>query len=321
MARKYPNNYLHYPKNIFPPRKVTVGGKEWTLYAASFRNLYNLYDYLKSDPEVNGIVFRNLQSEENPESQSGKPYKEALEDLIKPGDKKYSEFLRLDKSISGATKGNSRSYETVMSVQGGYLNVPAYIAGDPLCYESIEPIKKSKFIKMNVLISYNGLTQPSQVTNRAIIIANLIKALESYGYSVDLNAFELSTVFNEIECITVNIKNHGEAMKMTDLYKVLCNIEFFRRLLFRVIETLDVKECWSQGYGHKCSKEFTKEFFNMGENDLYLDQPSKMGIRGYSLADDFESVVDYLNLRDKIDVEKAKEDFRNEDLKLKRSMK
>lgn len=322
MARNndLPKNYERYPKNIFPPREVEVSGKKWTLYAASFQNLYNLYDYLKSNPQTNDNIFRILQSEENPVSQSGKPYKEALEDLIKQDDTKYKEFLKLEGSINGAIKAETKIYQTVMSVQGGYLNVPAYVAGDPLCYERVERIKKPRFIKMHVLISYNGLTKPSQVLNRAIIIANIIKALESAGYSVDLNAFELSTLNNEIECTTVNIKKHGESMKMTDLYKVLCHIEFFRRLLFRVIETLDVKECWNQGYGRKCSKEFTEEFFHMGPNDIYFDQPSKMGIRGYDLAEDFESTIDYLNLRDKIDVNKAKEDFRKEALKLNRSI-
>ena len=316
-VKKLPNNYLKYPNNIFPPREVTVGGKKWTLYSANFQNLYSLYDYLKSDPDTNDSIFSILQSEENPESQSGKPYKEALEDLIKHDDTQYEEFLKIEGSINGAIKAESKSYQTVMSVQGGYLNVPAYVAGDPLCYERVERIKKPRFIKMHVLISYNGLTKPSQVINRAIIIANIIKALESAGYSVDLNAFELSQLYNELECTRINIKKHGESMRMTDLYKVLCHIEFFRRLIFRVIETLDVKECWNQGYGRKCSKEFTEEFFHMGKDDIYFDQPSKMGIRGYDLAEDFESTIEYLNLQDKINIEKAKEDFRKEAVKLK----
>ncbi len=315
--KKLPNNHLKYPRNIFPPEEVIVDGKKWTLYRANFQNLYSLYDYLKSNPETNDVIFKTLQSEENPVAQSGKPYNEALEDLLKQDDTEYREFIKLEGSINGAIKAETSKYQTVMSVQGGYLNVPAYVAGDPLCYERVERVKKPKFIKMHVLISYSGSTIPSQVTNRAIIIANIIKALESAGYSVDLNAFELSKLFNELECTTVNIKRHGESMKMTDLYKVLCHIEFFRRLLFRVIETLDVEECWNQGYGRKCTREFTEEFFNMGKNDIYFDQPSKMGIHGYNLADDFENVIDYLNLRDKIDVEKAKEDFRKEAVKLK----
>ena len=319
MARfnNLPNNHLKYPRNIFPPEEVTVEGKKWTLYRASFPNLYSLYDYLKSDPETNSVVFKTLQSEDNSEKQSGKPYSEALEDLLKQDDEEYEKFIKLEGSINGAIKAETSKYQTVMSVQGGYLNVPAYVAGDPLCYERVERVKKPKFIKMHVLISYSGSTVKSQVENRAIIIASIIKALESAGYSVDLNAFELSKLFNELECTTINIKRHGESMKMTDLYKILCHIEFFRRLLFRVIETLDVQECWNQGYGRKCTREFTEEFFKMGKDDIYFDQPSKMGIHGYSKAEDFESVIDYLNLRDKIDVEKAKEDFRREDVKLK----
>ena len=42
-----------------------------------------------------------------------------------------------------------------------------------------------------------------------------------------------------------------------------------------------------------------------------------MGIKGRDLASDFESMINYLNLNDKIDAEKAKDDFTKEAMKLK----
>ena len=42
-----------------------------------------------------------------------------------------------------------------------------------------------------------------------------------------------------------------------------------------------------------------------------------MGITGEDLAKDFERAIAHLNLEDKIDVEKAKEEFKNDTMILK----
>ncbi|MBR4178556.1 MAG: hypothetical protein IKR57_04335 [Bacilli bacterium] len=323
-----PNNHLRFPNNIFPPMDIEMKTKpdgtlveetprKYKLFIARFNNLYELYDYLKSNPRINSYVFETLESESDNTSYSGKPYKEAVEDLIKDEEHEYDEFLKLQKSINNAVKVDAHEYKKVKAVTGGQLNIPAYTVGDPMCYDSKMRIKKPKFIKMHVLISYNARTTKNQVLNRAIIVANLVKALENAGYNIDLETFELSYLENEIEYTGVKIKNHGQKMKMSNLYKVLCHIEFFRRLLFRVLETLDFENYWSSGYGYKCSKEFTYELLKIGKNDIFIDQPIKMGIKGRDLAEDFESMINYLNLQDKIDVEKAKDDFTKEAEKLK----
>ena len=315
--KNLPHNYLKYPNVMFAPRNIQVQGKTYKLHTARFNSLYTLYDYLKSNPETNSSVFRVLESEAGTEAIAGKPYDQAVEDLLIKEDVKYDEFLRLQGSISSAIKAKSRTYETVKTLSGGQLNIPAYSAGDPYCFDELQRVKKPKFIKIHVLVSFNGLTRPKQIENRAIILANLIKALENAGYSVDIDAFELSYLDDEIEYMVVKIKNHGEKTKLSTLYKVLCHVEFFRRILFRVMETMDFENSWQAGYGNKCKKEFTYDFLKIGKNDLYFDQPTNMGIRGYDLAEDFENAIDYLNLNDKIDVEKAKENFKKEAIKLK----
>ena len=324
--KNLPNNHLRFPHNIFPPINVEMKSKPsdsatdrsyYKLFVVRFNSLYELYDYLKSNPSINRYVFDTLESESENTDYYGKPYKEAVEDLIKEENHEYDEFLSLQNSINNAIKVDAHEYKKVRSVTGGQLNIPAYTVGDPMCFDSKVRIKKAKFIRMHVLISYNSRTTKSQVLNRAIIVANLVKALENAGYNIDLETFELSYLENEIEYTGIKIKNHGEKMKMSNLYKVLCHIEFFRRILFRVLETLDFENYWSSGYGYKCSKEFTCELLRIGKNDIFIDQPSKMGIKGRDLAEDFENMINYLNLTDKIDVEKAKEDFEKEAAKLK----
>ncbi len=310
MAAK--ENLNNFPDNIFQPEVIVVGGEKYKMYRARFNNLYALYEYLKSDPSVNRDVFYKLSSVEGEQSFAGKPYKEAVEDLISEVDPGYEEFLKLQSDLNTAKKGKIHKYRLVRTVAGGHLNVPLYSAGNPLCYETEERISKPKFIRIHVSLSYYWGTSKEQVLNRAIIITNVIKALEKAGYSVDLRTFELSSCGNELVYIIVQIKKHGGRLNMSALYKTLCHVEFLRRILFRILETLDVKNGWCSGYGRTCSEEFIRKALHLGDNDIFFDQPREMGINGDDLARDFERAIKHLNLDDKIDVEKAKREFRND---------
>lgn len=304
-------NIDNFPDNIFEPRKVEVDDSIYTLYKVRFNNLYALYEYLKSDPTINRGVFYKLSSIEGDSDFAGKPYKRAVEDLISEVDPGYQEFLKLQSDLN-ATKGRIHKYKTIRTVAGGHLNVPAYCAGSPLCYETEEKIMKPKFVRMHVSLSYYWGTSKQQVLNRAIIITNVLKALENAGYSVDLNTFELSSCGDELSHIIVQIKKHGGRMDMQALYKSLCHVEFLRRILFRVLETMDVQNGWCSGYGATCGESFTRDLLDFNKNDIFFDQPRDMGIRGNDLAEDFENAMDSLNLTDKIDVERAKRNFREE---------
>jgi len=309
-------NIIDFSSNIFEPKQVLYNNNQYTLYLARFKGLHDLYNYLKSDPKINKKVFRELASITGEEDFAGKPYKEAVEDLISVIDPGYDEFLKLQGNINKAIKLDVHKYKTVKTVSGGRLNIPAYSAGVPFCYETEEKISKPKFIRINVSLSYGWTTSSKQVYNRTVILTNIVKALEASGYSVDVKTFELSHNENEIIHVSVDVKRHGERINMQTLYKSLCHREFLRRILFRVLETLDVKSDWSDGYGYTCSEEMTRNILKINKNDLYFDTPIRMGIRGNDLSEDFEKTLNILNLSDKFDVEEAKKLFREQSKKL-----
>lgn len=309
-------NIIDFSSNIFEPKQILYNNNQYTLYLARFRGLHDLYNYLKSDPKINKKIFRELASINNEEDFAGKPYKEAVEDLVSVIDPGYDEFLKLQGNINKAIKLDVHKYKTVKTVSGGRLNIPAYSAGVPLCYETEEKLSKPKFIRLNVSLAYGWTTSSKQVYNRAVIITNIVKALEASGYSVDVKTFELSHNENEIIHVSVDVKRHGERINMQTLYKGLCYREFLRRILFRVLETLDVKSDWSAGYGYTCSEEMTRNILKINKNDLYFDTPIRMGIRGNDLSEDFEKTLNILNLSDKFDVEEAKKLFREQSKKL-----
>ncbi|MBE6150076.1 MAG: hypothetical protein E7170_05075 [Firmicutes bacterium] len=304
-------NYIRFPYNIYEPEEIIIDDIRYILYLARFNNLYELYEYLNSKPMLNRRVFHEFHSITDKEDFAGKPYNEALEDLIKDIDPGYEEFLKLQKDINCANNMYINRYKTVMTVAGGHMNTQAYSTGQPLCYETQERVMKSKFLRMHIMLGYRWDTTKSQVLNRAIIITNILKALEDSGYNVDINAFKLTQKSNEISHTIIKLKKYGEKIDMQALYKTLCNVEFLRRILFRVLETLDVKRNWEEGYGSTCSKEFASKVLKLNNDDIYFDQPNYMDIYGYDLASDFENAINHLSLQDKIDVEKAKYQFEN----------
>lgn len=311
------SNYERFPDNIFKPEQIAVDDESYTLYLARFDSLYSLYYYLKADPKLNRNIFTTLSSLDKDSDFAGKPYDEAVEDLIASYDSGYEEFLKLQRDLEQGQNRKIHKYETVRTLAGGHLNIPAYSSGSPLCYETEQLVIKPKFIRIHVALSYYWGTSKQQVLNRAIIITNILKALENAGYNVDLHAFELSSVNDEIINIVVELKKHGERLNMETLYKSLCHVEFLRRILFRVLETLDVQEEWNHGYGHTCDESFTRRILKFNQNDIFFDQPREMGIRGEDLSEDFARAIKHLKLEDKLDVESAKREFREKVKSLK----
>ena len=103
------------------------------------------------------------------------------------------------------------------------------------------------------------------------------------------------------------IKRHGQKMNYQTLYKSLVDVEFFRRLCFRLMEITDVKNSWKYGYGRPSDEDFVRKLLRLKKEDIYFDQPSDMGICGNDIAVDFDHAVQHLELENVIDVPREKE--------------
>ena len=147
------------------------------------------------------------------------------------------------------------------------------------------------------------MTSQKQVRNRAIILISLVNALEKNGYSVNLSAFELSRQASELINIVVGIKKSGTTTNIQTLYKVFCHVEFLRRILFRILETLSVTEKgWGDGYGQIVPMNMVKEYYHIRPVDIYFGTPDELKIRGDDLSRDFKACLKELELNDKFDV-------------------
>ncbi len=299
-----PHNYLKYPDVMLEPYMREISSDIYTIHSYRFHGLQEFYDFLKSNPSVNYTVFERdcLSSIDGRASFAGRPYNTALEELIKDVDPGYQEYLRIQKNIK-AKNGITHKYNSMKSIAGGSVDSSAYSVGSPEIYKVSRIVKKPKFITIDTQIAYYWGTEMTQVFNRALIITNIIRALEKQGYSVNVNAFMLVACDDEMIQAVFEVKRHGGQINYQTLYKSLVNVEFFRRLCFRLMEVSDVTNDWNSGYGRTCDESIARKVLNLKKEDIYFDQPKEMGITGIKLDFDFKNAVECLQLENIIDVD------------------
>ena len=302
-------NYENFPHHFFAPNEVDYDDHKYRNFLVRFDNLFEIYNYLKSNPEINTKVFHELSSETGTYSFAGIHYEDALEDLTNFNEEGYVEFLNLVRELAHLKSGYQHEYEVTKTLAGGHLSIPAYSSGAPLCYESYERVKRPKFLNIHASLSYPWYTNKRQVLHRAVILMSIINALEKNGYNINLNTFELSEKRKELIYIVVNIKHHGERTNLQTLYKTNCHVEFLRRILFRVLETMSVTEDWSDGYGHTCDEDMVKDILKIGRDDIYFGTPTELKIKGDDLGEDFKACLAALELQNRFDVREITQEF------------
>lgn len=316
-----PHNFTRFPENIEPPETKIIDGKTYRVHGFHFRGLQDLYTFLKKNPRINLDTFAargiyassaydhkpelTIASVAGPTSFAGVPYEQAVENLIIDNDPGYQEYLKIQKELHLKDE-YVHKYNKMKTIAGGAVDPVAYTTGSPKIYTASRLAKKTRFITISTQVSYNCRTTKEQVFNRALIITNLIKALETNGYNVDINSFMLAKESDEIIKAVFEIKRHGERVNYQALYKTLVNVEFFRRLCFRLMEVSDVENFWVDGYGLPVDKDLAKKLLRLGKDDIYFDQPRDMKIRGDNIEDDFENAIKCLNLQNVIDINKEK---------------
>ena len=306
---KYTHNQERFPNIIQEPVIKEVNDANYKVYKFIFNGLSDLYTYLKSNPEINRHIFGSdieLSSLKGSEEFAGIPYDAAVAQLIQYEDPKYKEFLTISTKSSVKNLKLGAIFKPTNSVAGGIVRPQALATGDPHIYRTTKIYRTDKVVNINTIADYPWTTSKSQVYNKAVILTNIIHAYEEQGIKVNANVFSLSEHEREILDIVLKIKKNGRSTNYQALYRSLCNVEFLRRIIFRVEETSDVRTDWAEGYGSPCKEKFIRSYLNMDKNDLYLGTPGELGIRGKNIASDFERTVEKLELDDVIDVEKAK---------------
>lgn len=254
--------------------------ENYTVYAFNFKNPLDLCEYVRK-AEINTRIFP--------------------EHIVKSGgsegdDKTFNgggwyQTRNVKQAIDFCSDGWHEGFEFFKS-----LKKTLDYRGDKL---NLLSRSKEKPINILVNLSYCWETTKGAVVNRGVIIQNLVNELERNGYKVNLKTFALIYYENEISCIVVNLKSIQEHLDIRKAYFAFCNPSFFRRLVFRVMESSDFKqEGWNQNYGFPCEYDFIKRAFSTGRFDIVIPQPSEIGITGYDIVKDWRQFLIFENLQD-----------------------
>lgn len=300
-------NYLKYPTIMRKPYPMHLHNETITIYEYYFDEILELYNFLKSNPAINIEIFKMelLSSIIKSKDFAGVPYEEAIEKLLDAEDEGFIHYSAINDNIQKFAS-HREVYKTVKSLAGAPDPI-AIATNSPYTSTTRRKVKVAKDITLNVQVAYSYETTKKQVLNRALIITNLINSLEKRNYNVEINAFMLGIYDKEVIKATFEIKKGRQQADYQALYKTLVDVEFLRRLCFRLIEVSDVTEQWQYGYGRNCSKEMCFEILGLNENELFFDQPNAMEIKGKDIGEDFEGAIKKLGLEYSIDVFSEKE--------------
>ncbi len=303
-------SYIQYPDYFKKPEEIKLLGKQYTVYEICFSDLIDIYDILKKNRNINEVAFNkdylSSISKNDEFLYRGRPYEQAVENLLDendPGFKAYMEY----KNIFNIYYKQASEYVTVRTAAGGRPDPIAYATGAANIYINRRKVPVGQTINLDVQLACPNKVSFDQIFHRAIIITSLINALEKNLYKVNVNAFmicEVSIDFNnEIIKMLFNIKKNGVETDYKALYKILVDIEFLRRICFRLMEISDVKENWyDEAYGRTCSIDKCKELLGLSDNDYYINHPDQMKIDGKIIEEDFEKFVAVSGLERFIDV-------------------
>lgn len=279
-----------------------------TVYNLKFFGIKDLYDYLKSNPEVNTRIFSEQASLREDRNFSGEPLDVSIEYLLNGYVKDFENFLQANKKLQNGLTEYIETYKMERSMFVGAPIAPLVAANVPKCRFAMKPVHELEVRNIYYNLSYPHKTQTDQIRNRGLITLFIIQALEARGVMVNFKAFELSKCGNEIFHLSLDLKKQGEeVLNIQKCYFIMVAKEFLRRILFRVLESSDVTDLeWGDGYGESFNKLECKEFLNAKDHDIIITRPRELNIMGEDLYEDTLNMIKALNLEDDFDVKKIR---------------
>lgn len=281
------------------------------VYEYNFSNLSDLYNYLKNNPKVNKDVFLKQISIHGDESSCGVSLDKAIEYINGGYNINFENFKIASNSTNQLGQLDDSAISFKRTIHGGTYLAPLVSANVAECMIKYEREMAPKCVTIYMQLGFPMAVNDEQIFNRGIATINLIRALEDKGYLVDLKAFSLTRVENEIIYINVNLKTIDEVLNLSKCYYPFVSIEFFRRLFFRVFESTFVENTkWGMFYGQTLIDEEIRKFLNLEQKEILINHPSKLGIKG---SDVYQDVIDFfknLKLDEEFDLTNIKQKVR-----------
>lgn len=283
-----------------------------------FNSLRDLYNYLSSNPKINRNIFSSPSSQSADTEFHGESYETALQYLRGGYDiAGLDNFLKTNEELKKIGKEFEEGRRLEKGLFGGIPLAPLVAAGVPDCWLRYNRNTVFKEITIYYSLGYPARTKPSQIINRGLATLYILQALEEKGYIINFKAIELSICEDEIVNISIGLKEPGDTfLNVANCYYPIKGKEFLRRILFRVLESQNVRESyWNVGYGHPGNIDEIRDFYNASKDDLIIGYPELMGICGYDLVKDIKNMIAALGIEDEFDMDKLNQYNSEADLK------
>ena len=282
--------YKYYKKN------------EYNIMYHYFDSIIEYLNYLDNTPIANGFQNYDLSSEDTDYDWYKTNSLDEAKELIKYGyNENFDRFLELKLKLEKYIKLSVKKNKQYNYYVGYAPDVKAYLEGNPLSM-----LNKEKEMRKQIDIYFNiacaCYTDNNQIFNRGVITLSLIEVLESLGFNVNLNLFEIASCNDQLIYFVWNFKNIQERSNIRKLYFPMCHPSFLRRLSFRLREeTKDINSSWQCGYGRPGDDSLVRKIIDLKENDIVISQPSEMGISGLDLIDDANNMYDIIKRKTNIE--------------------
>lgn len=285
---------------------------KYDFFEQRFKNRQDLISYLKTAKTSITFLSRELISHEvsdhTTEWTKTKSFEEALKLFESGWYQDFDKFLvqkkQVDKHFPYVAK--KKIYHNY--VCGSVPNVVNAINNLPLSMRKIYDDNNSQnIITINYNISYPWFTTQSQIFNNGLLTLSLIDFFDSLGYRVDLRFYEISKKGNQILYIDTILKSSGEKINLQKFYFAFCNPSFLRRIIFRVIETTQgLSSEWIYDYGICMPTEEIKKILGIDENNIFINWPEQMGVKGENIEDDIENFLNAIILGEYIKIDEER---------------
>lgn len=182
-----------------------------------------------------------------------KNWPEALA-LAKEGDAKLGEKIKNESSkLASYIFSTIEKSDVAYDVQGQVIDMGKYLNGDPECCLRLDVPDSgiSRVLDIGVITSVACGIEPEQIQRRGIVIATVVKTLESLGISCRLN-LALCNYSDNVEIqVWLKFKDFGEPLRLNQLAFALTSPTICRRLGFVLVEAAPKPFCdlARKGYG------------------------------------------------------------------------
>lgn len=283
---------------------------DYNVMEYDFDSITEFIEYIERTP-INSNVwgYRNLSSETGDYDFCKTSSFEEAKELCKYGyHENFDKLVELKNTLEKYIKMSNKKSKQYNFYVGYAPDVKAYLEGNPLSMINRQYPKRH-----HIDIYYNAANlaraSSNEIFNRGAITLSVIEILENMGFSVGLNVFTMSSECDQIHYVKLNLKRSGERLNIQKLFFPFSHPSFFRRLIFRIMEqTPDITTNWVDGYGRTCDDYTIRKVINLAENDIVICRPEEMGVEGYDIINDANSMFDYINkfTNEKVELEHIK---------------